>query len=141
MQVIDPEPQSTIKITIKLTINQSIDRSIVNWNNNTTKFHQSDEKLGLNADNEIKMTMNNTNKPEKTTLKYKSFGTKNSFFGSYLNGGRELAFDTILAFKSQINWKYGNTLKYYDFRYIKFIYLYYGEETKLGDKHCNYVRI
>ena len=32
--------------------------------------------------------------------------------GSYLNGGRSLASDTILAFKSRINWKYGNASKY-----------------------------
>ena len=29
--------------------------------------------LGLNADNEIKMTMNNTNNPIQTTLKYKNY--------------------------------------------------------------------
>ena len=34
------------------------------------------KKLSLDVNNEIKMTMNNTNKPMKTTLKYKSFGTK-----------------------------------------------------------------
>ena len=30
----------------------------------------------------------------------------------YVNGGLSLASDTILAFKSQINGKYGNTTKY-----------------------------
>ena len=34
------------------------------------------KKMSLDVNNEIKMTMNNTNKPMKTTLMYKSFGTK-----------------------------------------------------------------
>ena len=34
------------------------------------------KKLSLDVNNEIKMTMNNTNKPMKTTLMYKIFGTK-----------------------------------------------------------------
>ena len=30
------------------------------------------KKLGLNADNDIKIIINNTNKPIQTTLKYKN---------------------------------------------------------------------
>ena len=52
------------------------------------------------------MTMNNTNKPIQTTLKYKSLGKKLQEFGgwltahrSYLSGERSLASDTIWHLK------------------------------------------
>ena len=49
--------------------------------------------------------MNNTNKPIQTTLKYqKEFGSWLTAYRPYLNGGRSLAFEAILAFKSRINW-------------------------------------
>ena len=71
-------PRTTINV-------QNHDQSIVNKNNNATKFYQSDEmlrnaqsklackKLGPNAGNKIKMTRKNTNKPMQNTLEYKNY--------------------------------------------------------------------
>ena len=48
------------------------------------------------------MAMNNTNEPIQTTYQ-KEFGSWLTAYRPYLNGGRSLAFEAILAFKSRIN--------------------------------------
>ena len=70
------------------------------------------KKPSLNADNEITRTLNKykLNKPEQTTFKYESFGTKLQVFWWLVNSplflskyGRSLAFGTIWRLNLEIH--------------------------------------